>query len=76
MLTDDLLAGRGKPQRYGTNFEMRGGEWKPTPIADEANIDALRNSVGLGSLKNYACVMRAMYGSGDQQTPNPAPSQQ
>jgi hypothetical protein len=66
MLTDDLLAGRGKPQRYGTNFEMRDGEWKPMPMEDEANIDTLRRSVGLGSLKNYACLMRAMYGSGDR----------
>ncbi len=39
MLTDDLLAGRGKPQRYGTNFELRDGELKPAPMEDEANIE-------------------------------------
>lgn len=73
MLTDDLLAGRGKLQRYGTNFEMRDGKLKPTPMEDEANIDKLRRSVGLGSLKNYTCVIRAMYDSADTQTQSPVP---
>jgi polyhydroxyalkanoate synthesis regulator phasin len=63
MLTDDLLAGRGKPQRYGTNFELRDGELRPAPMEDEANVEKLRRAVGLGSLANYACVLRAMYGS-------------
>jgi hypothetical protein len=72
MLTDDLLVSRGKPQRYGTNFEMRDGQLRPTPMEDEANIDKLRKSVGLGSLKNYACVLRAMYDSPDPQTTSPA----
>lgn len=75
MLTDDLLAGRGKPQRYGSNFEMRDGAWRPTPIEDEANVDERRKSVGLGSLENYACFIRAMYGSsGSPQAPGPAAS--
>jgi hypothetical protein len=68
MLTDDVLAGRGRPQRYGTNFEVRDGELKPAPIEDEANVDKLRRAVGLGSLANYACIMRAAYGS-----PKPPP---
>lgn len=68
MLTDDVLAGRGRPQRYGTNFELRDGELKPAPIEDEANVDKLRRAVGLGSLANYACIMRAAYGS-----PKPPP---
>jgi hypothetical protein len=63
MLTDDLLNGRGKPQRYGTNFVLRDGELKPAPMEDEANVDERRRAAGLGTLANYACVMRAMYGS-------------
>jgi hypothetical protein len=59
MLTDDLLTGRGKPQRYGTNYEFRDGELKPAPIEDEANVDERRRVVGLGSLANYMCVARA-----------------
>ena len=68
MLTDDVLAGEGKPQRYGTNFELRDGELKPTPMEDEANVDNRRRAVGLGSLANYSCVLRAMYGSPEPQT--------
>jgi hypothetical protein len=69
MLTDDLLAGRGKPQRYGTNFVLRDGELTPAPMEDEANVDKRRRAVGLGSLANYACVLRAMYDSRKRQTP-------
>jgi hypothetical protein len=76
MLTDDLLAGRGKPQRYGTNFELRDGELKPAPMEDEANIEKIRRAAGLGSLANYACVLRAMYGSPQPQTPSSSPTAQ
>lgn len=62
-LMDDMLEGRGKPQRYGTNFEMRDGELKPSPMEDEANVDARRRAVGLGTLANNACVIRAAYGA-------------
>jgi hypothetical protein len=61
LLTDDLLAGRGKPQRYGTNFEWRDGELQPAPIEDATNVDKLRRAAGLGTLANYACVLRAMH---------------
>ena len=71
MLTDDLLAGRGKPQRYGTNFEFRDGELRPAPMEDEANVDKRRSAVGLGSLANYTCVIRAAYGSRGPVTPSP-----
>jgi hypothetical protein len=70
MLTDDLLNGRGKPQRYGTNFELRDGELKPAPMEDEANVEKRRRAAGLGTLQNYACVLRAMYGSPKPQTPS------
>lgn len=63
MLTDDALAGRGKPQRYGTNFELRDGVLQPAPMEDEANVEKRRQAAGLGRLANYACVLRAMYGS-------------
>jgi hypothetical protein len=62
LLTDDVLAGRGKPQRYGTNFVLRAGELQPAPMEDEANVDQRRRAIGLGSLANYACILRAAYG--------------
>lgn len=70
ILTDDLLDGRGKPQRYGANFVLRDGELKPAPMEDEANVDNRRRAVGLGTLAIYACVLRAMYGSPKLQAPS------
>jgi hypothetical protein len=59
-LTDDLLTGRGKKQRYGTNYDIRDGQWYPAPIEDEANVDARRREVGLLSLANDVCLTRAL----------------
>jgi hypothetical protein len=61
MLTDDLLQGRGKKQRYGTNYELRDGQLNPAPIEDEADVDARRREVGLLSLANDTCLARAIY---------------
>jgi hypothetical protein len=63
MLTDDLLHGRGKKQRYGTNYELRDGKWYPQPTQDEATVDARRREVGLLSLANETCLVRAVYGA-------------
>jgi hypothetical protein len=60
-LTDDLLNGRGKKQRYGTNYEIREGQWYPAAVEDEANVDARRREVGLISLANDVCLMRALH---------------
>ncbi len=70
LLTDDLLDSRGKPQRYGTNFVLLDGELKPAPMEDEANVDKRRRAAGLGTLANYACVLRAMYRTPESQIPN------
>jgi len=61
MLTDDLLTGRGKKQRYGTNYELRDGELYPAAIEDEANVDARRREVGLLSLANDTCLARVFF---------------
>ena len=60
-LTDDLLNGRGKKQRYGTNYEIRDGQWYPAPIEDEANVDARRREVGLLTLASDVCLVRALH---------------
>jgi hypothetical protein len=62
LLTDRVLRAQGKPQRYGTQFEMRDDEWKPEPIADEAHVDERRHALGLISLANYSCKIHAVYG--------------
>lgn len=63
MLTDDLLMGRGKMQRYGTNYEFRDGELRPAPIEDEKNVDVRRREAGLLSLANDTCLARAAFSS-------------
>lgn len=72
LLTDDILSARGKPQRYGTNFVLRDGQLRPAPMEDEAHVDERRRAAGLGTLANYACITRAMYGSPKFQKPGPS----
>jgi hypothetical protein len=62
LLTDRVLRAHGKPQRYGTQFEKRDDDWKPEPIADEPHVDQRRRALGLISLANYSCKIRAVYG--------------
>jgi hypothetical protein len=62
LLTDRVLRAQGKPQVYGTQFEERDHDWKPEPVADEAHVDERRHALGLISLANYSCKIRAAYG--------------
>ena len=57
-LTDRVLVGEGKPQRYGTQFHTIDGKLVPRPIEDEANVDLLRAVAGLPSLAAYKQVMQ------------------
>ena len=49
-LTDRVLAGEKKPQRYGTQL---GPGFKPLSIEDEKNVDKRCAAVGLGPLAEY-----------------------
>jgi hypothetical protein len=60
LLTDRVLVHQGKRQRYGTQFEGRGDQLKPKPIQDEAHVDERRRALGLVSMKNYTCILRAV----------------
>jgi hypothetical protein len=55
-LEDRVAMHRGRPQRYGTQFRAArdGDGYEPYPLEDEARVDELRASVGLGSLSEYA----------------------
>jgi hypothetical protein len=52
-LTDRVLVGDKKKQRYGTQLVGEKGTFKPEPIEDEANVDKRRAEMGLGTLKEY-----------------------
>jgi hypothetical protein len=59
-LTDRVLVAEGKPQRYGTQFHMVDGQLVPRPLEDEAQVDARREAVGLGTMAEYAAQMRQL----------------
>ena len=57
-LTDRVLVGAGKPQKYGTQL---GADFKPLPIADEGNVDDRRAKLGLPSLAEHIKTAKAEY---------------
>jgi hypothetical protein len=61
-LTDRVLLGEGKKQRYGTQFTQEGGKWQPLPLEDEADVDARRAEVGLEPLADYVKRLDEKYG--------------
>jgi len=58
-LTDRVLVMAGKPQIYGTQFHTVDGQLVPEAIEDEANVDARRKEVGLGTMADYTKLVRA-----------------
>jgi Family of unknown function (DUF6624) len=61
-LTDRVLLAEGKKQRYGTQFRLVDGKWKPRPLEDEKNVDKRREEVGLPPLAEYAKLIEQQYG--------------
>jgi hypothetical protein len=60
-LTDRVLVGEKKKQRYGTQMQGQGGKWVPLPIEDEASVDKRRAEVGLQPLAEYIKLVEQMY---------------
>jgi hypothetical protein len=52
-LTDRVLLAEGNQQRYGTQFLLAGGSWRPRPLADPDQVDERRRQVGLEPLADY-----------------------
>lgn len=62
LLTDRVLLRQGKSQRYGSQFIKGKNGPEPSPIEDEANVEARRAQMGMMPLADYVCVARVMYG--------------
>lgn len=60
-LTDTILAAEGRPQIYGTKFDLVGGRWVLAPTADPARLDERRKKLGLSPIADYAKGMSEMY---------------
>jgi hypothetical protein len=54
LLEDRVRLREGQKQIYGSQVTRNGaGEWEPLPVEDEAKVDVLRASVGLGPISEY-----------------------
>ena len=62
MLADDVLAGEGKPQLYGTNFRYVGDKLALSPTQAPARLDERRRKLGLPPVAEYARFMARMSG--------------
>jgi hypothetical protein len=61
LLQDRVLVREGKPQIYGTQFNIAGTELIPEPIEDEPNVDRRRADVGLPPLAEYLAMAKRAY---------------
>ena len=58
---DRLLIDQGKPQRYGSNFEMKDGKMVMTPVEDPRNLEKRRKDLGLPTMAEYMKMIKEMY---------------
>lgn len=56
-LTDRILIRKGMPQRYGTQFTIRGDSATPHPIEDLSQVDLLRERYGMDPLEKETKMM-------------------
>lgn len=68
-LTDRVLVGEHKKQRYGTQIEEKNGQWVPLAIEDDANVDRRRAEAGLQPLADYLKMSREMFEGKTRQKP-------
>jgi len=61
MLSDRIDVNRNQPQRYGTQFSLKGGKLIADSIVNLTGLDSLRASVGLPPMKQYIKLMAQMY---------------
>lgn len=62
LLADRVLAGQGKPQRYGSQLLAQEGQWVPKPIeAPESEVDQRRKAMGEMPLADYICMATRMF---------------
>lgn len=60
-LYDRVAVNEGRPQRYASQGRCVGaGQWRPSPMEDEAKVQARRDAIDLGSLEEYIAIMNPM----------------
>lgn len=58
---DRLLVNQGKPQIYGSNFEMKDGRMVMSPVEDPPELNNRRRAAGLSPIEEYAEMLRELY---------------
>ena len=58
---DRLAVDEGKPQTYGSNFEMKDGKLVMSATHDLAGLDARRKELGLPPIAEYVTMLREFY---------------
>jgi len=61
LLTDRVRVGEGEPQLYGTQATFQQGELTVHPIADSAQVDQRRATLGLPPFSVYIDTLEATY---------------
>ena len=59
--TDRLLFNLGKPQVYGSNFEIKDGKLVMSNTEDLKNLDKRRKKIGLPPIAEYAKKLKEVY---------------
>jgi len=59
--TDRLLVNLGKPQVYGSNFELKDGKLVMSATEDLNNLDKRRAKIGLPPIADYVKMLRDVY---------------
>ena len=60
-LTDRVLVGEGKKQRYGTQAEMKDGKAVLKPVEDRENLNKRRAALKLDPIEDYLKQIEALY---------------
>lgn len=61
-LVDRVLVNSGKPQRYGTQINMKGTEFVPAEVESPDDLDARRKKMDLIPMAEYLKQIKAAYG--------------
>lgn len=72
-LIDRVAVEEGKPQVYGTQFNLMGGKATPLPMEDPERVDERRASMGLPPMAEYARMLEQAY-TRQTQAAQPPPS--
>lgn len=65
LLTDRVLIGKGKKQRYGTQADVSNGQIVFKPISEPDTVDARRAEMKMPPLSFYKRLLEEMYGIKD-----------